>query len=135
MSVKDSGVYKDAELLAQSVVATGGSTTTFVLTAAGWTPGAFAGCLMIVESGAGVGQAAAIVTNDATTLYFCSTASSAVISGVPYEASALGVALAAGSVVSIYRPMVLDGLHASTHARRLKTDALKVTLASVPLPA
>ncbi len=48
--------------------ATGGSTSTLVKTAAGWTPNAYAGKFVRITAGTGIGQVRKIVSNDATSL-------------------------------------------------------------------
>jgi hypothetical protein len=68
-------------------IATGGSTTTVIRTAAGYTVDALIGAYLFIRSGAALGDARKIVDNDATTLTVDPAFTAAVGAGDTYEVS------------------------------------------------
>jgi hypothetical protein len=68
-------------------VATGGSTTTLIKAAAGWTVNAYQGCYVFIRSGAAIGNAIEIASNDATTLTFVGALPVAVANTNQFEIS------------------------------------------------
>ena len=81
---------KNELLAATSVTATGGSTSTLVKTAAGWTTNQFAGAYALMTGGAttaNIGEAIQIASNDATTLTFVGALPNAVASTDVFEIS------------------------------------------------
>lgn len=69
--------------------ATGGSTTTVVKTAAGWTVNAFAGGYVTMTSGAASGQVREIASNDATTLTVVNAFTAAVAAADTFSISGM----------------------------------------------
>lgn len=74
---------------ATSVTATGGSTTTIIKTAAGWTVSQFAGAYVLGKSGTAgnIGQVREVLSNDATTLTLAGALPAAVVSTDVWEIS------------------------------------------------
>ena len=70
-----------------SGVATGGSTTTLVKTAAGWTTNQFQGAYVFLRTGAAAGNAVEIASNDATTLTFVNALPNTVANTDQFEIS------------------------------------------------
>ena len=62
------------QVIAFSGTATGGSTTTLVMTGAGWTTNQWAGAWVFIDFGKGNGEVRQVASNDATTLTFHSPA-------------------------------------------------------------
>jgi hypothetical protein len=81
---------KDEMMAATTGTATGGSTTTLVKTAAGWSVNAFAGAYVLMTGGAttaNVGEAIQIASNSATTLTFVGALPNAVVNTDTFEIS------------------------------------------------
>lgn len=77
----------DALLPVTAVTATGGSTTTLVKSAAGWTSNQWAGAFLNVTSGVNAGETIEILSNDATTLTFVGALPAAIAAAVTAEIS------------------------------------------------
>lgn len=78
---------KNDLIAATTDTSTGGTTTTIVKTAAGWTINAFQGGYVEVLSGANLGEVVKIASNDATTLTLANTLPNAIVSGVSFRIS------------------------------------------------
>lgn len=80
-------VRKNAALPTTGGTATGGTTSTLVMTGAAWTVNAFAGSYVFIRSGAAAGNAVEILSNTSTTLTFVNPISVAVTNGAIFEIS------------------------------------------------
>jgi hypothetical protein len=80
-------IRKNNLLPAVSDTSTGGSTTTIVKTAAGWTTNAHQGAYVEILSGVNAGEVIRVASNDATTLTLASPLPAAIVTGVSFRIS------------------------------------------------